>query len=242
MCVIAVKPEGVKWPGKQYMRNCFTNNSDGAGVAWADGSGLHVEKGFFAWEALWKKLRQIEEFPAMLHCRLATHGSISRQNCHPFRLGNGVVMAHNGIISTAAVREIIAENNMTDSEAFGRLYIGPVAPAVLDEPGTQESLEDFIGSGNLIALLKPDGRFIILNRQYGRVFRKVWFSNGSYQYGPELYGPLWPVVHSAGYDGEADYDRGGENFNDPFYAGDHIPPGYETDGLPAGKTDMRREA
>lgn len=52
-----------------------------------------------------------KEEPAIIHCRIATHGSIKKSNCHPFvDLESGVVFAHNGILDIKPI------GDKTDSE------------------------------------------------------------------------------------------------------------------------------
>ena len=175
MCVIVVKESGVSWPGKRYMRNCFLENSHGAGLAWADAEGVHVEKGYFSWGPLWRDLKALEDYPVLVHFRLATHGSINEENCHPFLLKNGTVMAHNGVLSIEPLQE-----DMTDSESFGKKYLEKFTAKDLKKDHVKGLIEVAIGSSK-IALLNPDGSFTIFNRSKGVDFKGVWFSNDSYE-------------------------------------------------------------
>jgi hypothetical protein len=240
MCIIAAKPMGLPWPGMKYMRNCFKNNSDGAGIAWADADGLHIKKGYFAWKPLWQDLKALEEYPVLLHCRLATHGSISEANCHPFLLKNGLAMAHNGIIS---IPPLVPD--MTDSESFGKKCLEPFMVEELLEQRMIDTLETAIGSSKIV-MLHGSGAFILLNGHMGEEFEGVWFSNNGYRehlyYGwPSAYGTATgkgistrkkdKVTTMEDLDAyyeeyyreiwgwpDDDYDR------DPFFASDHFPP------------------
>jgi predicted glutamine amidotransferase len=174
MCVIAAKPAGVKWPGKRYMKNCYDSNYDGAGLAWVDEGGLHVSKGYFGFNALWKDARDLVDYPVLLHCRLATHGSVCADNCHPFLLENGVALAHNGILGVELLNE-----NMTDSESFAIKYVEPFSWDALRLDRVSNMLEMAIGPGNKVAMLGGDGQFLLLNGEKGLSFMDVWFSNDS---------------------------------------------------------------
>ena len=176
MCVIACKPKGVSWLGNELMKNCFTRNPDGAGLAWVDEEGLKISKGYFNWKALYKDMKVLEDYPVMLHCRLATHGSKNQANCHPFILENGVVMAHNGIINIPLLKK-----NMTDSESFGKKMLEKFSMEDLDAPHVRELVEAYIGKYNKISILKPDGNFLIYNQKCGMVHEGIWFSNDSYE-------------------------------------------------------------
>jgi len=175
MCVIAAKPAGVKWLSEKEMKSCFTSNSNGAGIAWYEDGKVWIKKGYFKWKTLWQDLKKYEECPVLLHCRLATHGSISTKNCHPFALTNGLVMAHNGIISIDPL-----EKDMTDSESFGKKYISRFSARQIKTPAVKELLEQAIGAGK-IALLEQNGKFIILNEGYGLEHEGIWFSNDSFK-------------------------------------------------------------
>jgi hypothetical protein len=157
------------------MRNCYDNNRDGAGLAWADEDGLHVEKGYFSWDGLWKDMRELRPYPTVLHCRLATHGSVSAENCHPFLLRNGVAVAHNGVIHMTSL-----EKDMTDSESFAIKHIEPWTWDELQSDRVTDLLEMAMGAVNIIAMLGGDGRIALLNGDKGEDFEGVWFSNASY--------------------------------------------------------------
>lgn len=58
--------------------------------------------------------------PCIIHFRLATHGSIKRANCHPFR-EDDIYMAHNGIFHKAK-----CHSDMTDSETVLITIIAPI--------------------------------------------------------------------------------------------------------------------
>ena len=177
MCIIAVKKAGVPWLSYDEMKQCFINNPDGAGIAWVSEKGLHVKKGYFSFKKLWLDISKLEKYPVLLHCRLATHGSITSDNCHPFLLGNNVAIAHNGIID---MDTLSLEGDITDSLAFGKRYIEPFKPDSLEHYAIKELLEAAIGYYNKIAILKEDGKFIILNEEEGVEYKGIWFSNSSY--------------------------------------------------------------
>jgi hypothetical protein len=159
------------------MKNCFINNGDGAGLAWADKEGLHIEKGYFHWKDLWRDMKALEEYPVLAHFRIATQGKVEKANCHPFYLKNGLAMAHNGMIN---IRPLAP--NMTDSESFGRKFIEPFSISVLREGPVKELLEAVLGRSNKIAMLGEDGEFLFLNLESGIEFKGLWFSNDTFEY------------------------------------------------------------
>jgi len=255
MCIIAAKPAGVKWLEESKMKNCFLANSDGAGLAWAVDSGVCISKGYFDWEHLWQDMKALENYSVLLHCRYATNGSIKRSNCHPFRLKNGTVMAHNGVI------DIEAEGDMTDSETFGKSYLEQFSIKELEDERIRFLLETVIGNGNKIVMLKKDGSFIFLNKQAGIEHKGIWFSNSGFSISPYVWDDLdyfaflldkdyleafgladnkylaylrnkgeCSVVKGRAYsEGFSDRDLGIlsalEEYSDPYYANDFCPNG-----------------
>lgn len=116
MCIIIAKPKGVKLPTKKKLERCFKNNPDGAGIAYAEDSKIRVIKGFMTFKEFWQylqvlgKIQNLTKTNMILHFRLATHGEVLPQNCHPFPVSNNeedllttdilsdMAIAHNGVI------------------------------------------------------------------------------------------------------------------------------------------------
>lgn len=118
MCIIIAKPAGVELPPEQHFENAFKNNPDGAGIAYNDGTRTYIRKGFMEFSQFQDALKLIpnpREKDMVFHFRIATHGKVCPENCHPFPLTsslpqlqkteldyNGWVVCHNGIIPRAA--------------------------------------------------------------------------------------------------------------------------------------------
>ena len=47
MCIIAIKPIGIKMPNIKTIENCWYNNPDGAGFMYAKESNVYIEKGLY---------------------------------------------------------------------------------------------------------------------------------------------------------------------------------------------------
>lgn len=82
MCIIAyAKDRGLT---DNELENCVDSNEDGTGFAWYDGC-WNVSKGYFDAGEIKKVYQSIKQFlPHVVHARIATHGAISPENCHPF--------------------------------------------------------------------------------------------------------------------------------------------------------------
>lgn len=117
MCVIIAKYGGTKMPSENIIRAAVARNRDGWGFVTSSGV---CEKGFGV-DNLLKKLKKVKtEESVILHMRLATHGSVCVDNCHPFHDEvSGMWFAHNGILP------IESKHNMTDSEICFRERLIP---------------------------------------------------------------------------------------------------------------------
>lgn len=93
----------------------------------------------------WLRKRDINE-PCLMHFRLATHGSIKRDNCHPFHdAKTGVYFAHNGILA------IRPTNDKTDSEtAFRKRFLPVIKKHGFDSKELDEEVTKIIGSSRFV--------------------------------------------------------------------------------------------
>ncbi|PLS29999.1 glutamine amidotransferase, partial [Bifidobacterium margollesii] len=103
MCVIATIKPGTM-PTSTELAQMSDANPNGAGIAWWDGQHLHRYRNPDNHQTLayihhhWQA---VENAPALIHFRLATHGSVCEANTHPFAYqlpdGETGYIAHNGI-------------------------------------------------------------------------------------------------------------------------------------------------
>ncbi len=127
MCIIAVKPVGVKLPSMKTIENCWHNNPDGAGFMYAVNGTVCIEKGFMKLKSFKTTLKRLEKsidttnVPIILHFRITTHGKTSPENCHPFPVSEKLpllqmtkskaplAVAHNGIIDIKLSQKDISD-------------------------------------------------------------------------------------------------------------------------------------
>ena len=155
MCIIIFKPAGVSLPNTTIRRRCETSNPHGFG--YATPTKYYKTMNRSAFESQLCNIKKYE--PAILHFRIATHGSLKRANCHPFRDSeSGVSFAHNGILNIKPI------GDKTDSEtAFLTRFEPVIREYGIDSEALDKAVEEIIGSSRF-AFLAPDGRF----RLYGR--------------------------------------------------------------------------
>lgn len=169
MCIIIVRPEGVKMPPMAIIARCAALNPHGFGFATKDR--IYKTLSFEDFKREIKTIRKDET--AILHFRYATHGSIKASNCHPFRDDKtGVSFAHNGILNITPI------GDMTDSETAFRTRIVPTIEEYgFDSDEFIKANHDIIG-GSRFAYIDKDGDY----RLYGAFthYKGCWYSNRNF--------------------------------------------------------------
>lgn len=155
MCVIIIKPAGIKMPSQEILDAAYRANHDGCGFV----STFHFKR-TTSYKSFLRELSKVHESEAcIIHFRLATHGSVKISNCHPFRRGN-VFFAHNGVLS------IQPTGDMTDSETAFEKYIYPA----IAEYGYADSMKDYVISniigGSKFAMMRLGDRNVKLYGDY----------------------------------------------------------------------------
>ncbi len=97
MCIIVYKPAGTKI-SKRDLNNMWSTNPHGAGIAVPNKWKIEVIKGIMKLDELEYLMNQCNNSAIIAHLRIATHGSISPANTHPFPCGTNRVLFHNGIL------------------------------------------------------------------------------------------------------------------------------------------------
>ena len=127
MCIIAIKPAGVKMPATKTIENMWYNNNDGAGLMYASGGTVHIQKGYMTLKSFKNALKQLEKSidiistPVVMHFRITTHGGTSPGNTHPFPVSEKLpllqmtkfkaplAVAHNGMIDIKPSKKDISD-------------------------------------------------------------------------------------------------------------------------------------
>lgn len=232
MCIIISKPEKRKLDTKYYV-NAFKHNKDGAGVAYVENKELKIKKGIFNSDDFVKFVEEREDQELLIHCRVATHGLINTDNCHPFIVPPtemfphiSFAIAHNGQLpwrSTAT---------KSDTACFIEDLLGPWLqqnPWFFDQPHAEEVMGKFITDKNKLVVMRYDSKAdetatYIVNDKEGIKAFGCWFSNDTYVFSRIKY-----VRAEDEYGGYGLIGRGIQG---------HLP-GYANavKGLPPAKTD-----
>lgn len=145
MCVLIVKPAGVKMPSYDLLKQAYQANPHGCGFA--------TKYDYFktlSFDTFMKRLSSVgDDEDVIIHFRLATHGSIKRANCHPFKKGN-IYFAHNGILNITPI------GDKTDSETAFIKYIYPaIVKYGLGSPECDDVVFSLLGYSKF-AILQED--------------------------------------------------------------------------------------
>lgn len=186
MCLAIYKPATTTpdWDGLQ---TAMLANADGAGFAIAKDGQLIIEKGFFRYEDFRAAFEPFAACPAVIHFRIATHGTTNQANCHPFALadfggdGTPVAVIHNGIFSSASADK----KQWSDTWHVCRDTLHPLWLAgdwLFANPGVRKLGDLFVGYGNKLVFLNAKGEFTIWGESNGHWAKDGhWYSNHSYQ-------------------------------------------------------------
>ena len=183
MCIAIVTKPG-QTVTDTHLYNSFKNNPDGCGFAYisTDYTGhskLKIVKTMDYKIFLRKYKRAVlnhPESPFLIHFRVATHGTVDRFNCHPFKIKDDMVFIHNGVIQGVGVEQL-----RSDTQLFNDNILKKLPKGWETNEGVQILLEKFILSSKL-CLLKLDGSVIIFNESLGHWKDDIWYSNYTYSY------------------------------------------------------------
>lgn len=172
-------------PRREDIETACANNPDGFGFAIRINDTIFTSRGLDKDRVIKKFFALKEAYPesdAMFHARLATHGTINSENCHPFRVQGDkrLVLAHNGILPM----QVPVKGKRSDTRIFADDILPAMGIEILDNYHDRVALEDWLGTNKMVIMsthpaLKEN--YYILNEQHGFDDNGVWYSNCSYQ-------------------------------------------------------------
>jgi hypothetical protein len=176
MCLIVYSPTG-DLIERDVFECAREINPDGVGVMSSHG----VEKfiGKSAGKKAWRYIRQLaaSRIPYGIHFRMATHGDVTRENCHPFHVPNSdALVMHNGILDFAAEYATPARS---DTSIFVDWYMsGAPGPEASEYERYYRSIGATIGIDNKFLIFHTlTGHFTICNESSGEWIGELWYSN-----------------------------------------------------------------
>ncbi len=183
MCLLTFMPNNIDL---DYERARVSAKANPDGFGFAIHAGIAIIKDHdMDFEKLWVRwsdLRKMYKGPAMFHFRIATHGSLNVDNCHPFDIGDNAksVLGHNGILPLT----MPINDNRSDTKLFAEIvlpHIGGVK--TLDDDEKLKEIAEW-ASGNKLVILTVDEEtkhdWYIVNEHLGHWKDDIWWSNSSY--------------------------------------------------------------
>lgn len=203
MCIAIYKPAG-QWAQKANLRQCFKVNKDGAGYTIFKDGQLHTKKGFFDFDTFWESYEKdvTAADPAFVHFRIATLGSKTADNCHPFWIPGKPIVEGEGdnVVVTETYFGVLMHNgpclnrthcggdkagDRSDSRQFAEDFIGAflregMPIEILKSDPMKKMIEEFVGFEK-VAIMFADGSVQIYNESKGNWHEGCWWSNTSYK-------------------------------------------------------------
>jgi len=173
MCIAILNKTGAELTSEQF-KNSWKTNPHGGGIGYFEnGKPVIVKemKDYKKFYNIYKEHRAKTKNPMIVHFRVGTSGLLDEENCHPFLCRNGIILAHNGILSGFTGTE-----KKSDTREFCEFF-GSI-------PYLKEQVHNWgqvIGYGNKVIVLSPDGDFSIMNEYEGSWEKSSWYSNNSHK-------------------------------------------------------------
>lgn len=175
MCIAIVKPKD-KVISKERLKICCDANPDGMGFAFCKNDNVYIMKYLNDFEKFYEDYSKVETTsPMLIHFRIATHGGVTIENCHPFALNNNMALIHNGVISGYGDKE-----KKSDTRDFIDKVIGNISHKAWRNASFRELVGKAIGYSKL-GILDTKGNTYIINEDKGYWDDGVWYSNKSYE-------------------------------------------------------------
>lgn len=185
MCIAIYQSPGCRLPKEQLVQS-WKSNPDGAGIAYFNENGdIIIEKDMELDGILYKYERAVDRYaqnsPFAVHFRIATHGTVNIDNCHPFRVSEDTTLIHNGIIPVVFDDK---KDPRSDTRVFADEYLPKLPADWMDDEHLFDMVETYIGNSKLVILSRAGKHdAYIANEDAGHWSKdeKFWYSNGSYK-------------------------------------------------------------
>lgn len=124
-------------------------------------------------EAFWSVYEEFyKDLECAVHFRMRTSGNVDLENCHPYEIGDGVLLMHNGVITSVPEKYV----EYSDTWHLGELIQPMAEKGWLTEPKFIEMLTHLVDKGNKLVLLDKHG-FHFVNQDEGTEYQGLWYSN-----------------------------------------------------------------
>jgi glutamine amidotransferase len=181
MCIAIYKPAH-KDIDRETLERCYDANPDGCGLAFIENGELSIyaSMNFEDFYDLYLEcLAEAPESPFLLHFRIATHGSVDEDNCHPFFIDDEHVFMHNGTI-TPMTQYCNRGRGKSDTVEFGERILENLPDGWFMNKAIKALIEHYIGWSKIV-VMDADGNVDIFNEDKGVWDNGIWYSNTTYK-------------------------------------------------------------
>lgn len=177
---MAAHNPNIDLPDDATLNRCWTKNPDGGGFAYIKNDKIYIyrtlDRNKFI-DKLKKHRGDNMNAPFIWHMRAASHGVVSLENTHPFKVNEGLVFAHNGHISKCDTSKI---SKISDTNNFNNIIMKKLPIEVVLSRDFDWLVRPYIAHSKLLLLSKAEGIQIIA-KEKGEVKDGIWYSNTMYQ-------------------------------------------------------------
>lgn len=179
MCIAILNVKGTL--PKQSILNSWANNYHGAGFAYSDGERINIVKEdkdadvFYKLYAKHRKMYPKAKF--LIHFRISTHGTISKDNLHPFLINDDVALIHNGMVDFFDHK---ASDTRSDTRFLCEEFLAKMPKGWHLSEGVHKFISE-VGGYSKFVMLDIDNNHAIINESAGHWDKNNWYSNTSYK-------------------------------------------------------------
>lgn len=185
MCIIILNKKGLL--SKETIKNCWENNSDGAGMMYSINNKLEIFKELKNFNKFYNHYVEVrKEYPKKyigLHFRIATHGLVNEENLHPYEINENLYVMHNGIIT---INSNYNNVHLSDTAIFVNDILKKLPEDFLYQDHLVELIRGYIDNSKLL-FMDNKGKAWILNSDLGEWTKDNWFSNNTYKFSSYKY-------------------------------------------------------
>ena len=166
MCLI-IQTNRDKEISRELFENITKRNDDGYGFMWIQKNKIHTLKSsVLDLKVLIETYQRLREYNPYIHFRMQTHGLVDHNNTHPYYVGWGMFLMHNGVMGEFTNNTDI----VSDTHNFITHYLAPLLSETKNPHKAirsrvfQATIERIIGPSNKI-VIGDRGGFILLNER-----------------------------------------------------------------------------
>lgn len=190
MCII-LACEANRRPSEPTLETCWLHNPDGAGIAYPEAGGVHVEKGLLTYaEFIHAYALMPEDVPCLLHFRIGTSGGTDPAAMaaltHPFGVrsdlegvldpdGAPLVFAHNGILPYPS------DTLHSDTVTYAQTVLAPMHMASCAAVRRNLRRIRKTSKGSRLAFIDAGGETVVVGAGWETVCPGVRASNGGWR-------------------------------------------------------------